>query len=100
MAVFVMIWLSIVFLNGSLLIYNAALGWRQLFNLKNGTRVNIVTGIVVFILCMNIGDFMKLIIAQYLYYEFISYLMMALLVVIWIAAKIYQKRGAGQHEKA
>ena len=96
-AVFILVWFSIAFLNGSFLTYCSTTSWQALFNVQKAKRFNVLVVGVLFIVSLFAKDLKAIFIMQYWFSRYVA-ISVVILLLLTAAAVWLQKRRRRAHE--
>lgn len=98
-ATFIAIWLSIAFLNGSILTYCAVTSWQALWSQKEKRRYGLAFGVIWFS-CVMVNDMLRLFLLRMYFYQWVLPIVCLLLAVIWLAVLLWRHRLGKEGQRA
>lgn len=96
--VFVMLWVVVIFVNNSLLVYCVHHSWADLLKIHRSKKYHWFMMLVMFLILYFVNNLFKMFVLQYIYSQYFIWLMLAVLVFAWLISWIRsRKKGANQH---
>lgn len=93
-ALFILVWFSIVFLNGSFLVYCGAISWRSLFNVQKAKILNGVVVAAIFGIGLFAKDLSGVLAMQYVFSHYMAFVVVLMLLITAFGVWRYQRRDA------
>lgn len=85
-AIFILVWLTIAFINGSFHVYCTSVSWQQLFNRQDYKRFNVLVVLAVFSLCALPQGMENVMMLQYGFSMIGTGIIWALLIILFLAS--------------